>query len=186
MKTMIPLHIISERILLSPFKEDDADKFYAYRSLPEVCKYQGWHPKSVNEINDFISRQMELKVNQPGSWYQFAIRLNQNRENLIGDCGIHFPEKDNFQVEIGVTLAPKYQGFGFAREAVCALLDYIFNTLNKHRVFASIDPENSASIRMLRRLGFRKEAHFVKSLLIDDKWVDDVIYAMLREEWNDR
>ena len=55
--------------------------------------------------------------------------------------------------------------------------------LKKHRITASIDPRNTSSIRLIERLGFRKEAHFKQSLFFHGEWVDDLIYAMLAEEW---
>ena len=63
------------------------------------------------------------------------------------------------------------------------MVDFLFGTLNKHRVIASIDPRNSASIRLIERLGFRKEAHLKKSYYLHEEWVDDIIYAKLKTEW---
>ena len=80
----------------------------------------------------------------------------------------------------------KYQGwFPDSVEEVrdYGIVDFLFGTLNKHRVIASIDPRNSASIRLIERLGFRKEAHFKKSYYLHEEWVDDIIYAKLKTEW---
>ena len=63
------------------------------------------------------------------------------------------------------------------------MTDYLFRNLNKHRIITSIDPENKSSVRLIERIGFRKEAHFIKSLWLNGKWVDDLIYALLNEEW---
>ncbi len=64
------------------------------------------------------------------------------------------------------------------------MINYLFNDLNKQRITCSIDPLNQASIKMVERLGFRKEAHFKQSILIDGEWYDDMVYAILKEEWN--
>ncbi len=56
-------------------------------------------------------------------------------------------------------------------------------SINKHRIIASIDPINIASIKLIERLGFRKEAHFIESLFFHGQWVDDLIYALLEKEW---
>lgn len=82
---------------------------------------------------------------------------------------------DGFQCELGCTLSKEHQGKGFATEAMKNTIDYLFNSLNKHRITASIDPRNIESIRLVERLSFRKEAHFKQSLLIDGKWVDDIM-----------
>ncbi len=83
-----------------------------------------------------------------------------------------------------MTLAPEFQRQGYAGEAFRALLSYLFGTLGKHRVFGSVDPANTASIALLRRVGMRQEAHLVKSLWFRETWVDDVIFALLEEEWD--
>ena len=101
---------------------------------------------------------------------------------LIGDIGIHFLE-DDAQAEIGYTISPDYQGQGYGTEAVSAVISYLFTGLRKHRIIASVDPRNTRSVKLLDRLGMRREAHFVKSIVIDGKWCDDCVYAVLREEW---
>ena len=74
-------------------------------------------------------------------------------------------------------------GKGYATEALRAMVDYLFANLGKHRIVASVDPRNTPSIRLIERLGFRKEAHFKESYYLRGEWVDDIIYAMLRTEW---
>lgn len=178
MKTFTP--ITTDRLLLRKLEITDSEEFFTYRSLPEVCEYQSFMPRNISEAGGFI-RKIPVEANIPNTWFQLAI-VNKNEDRLIGDIGIHFLE-DNAQVEIGYTLAPSYQGKGYAIEALKAVLNYVFSNLKKHRITASVDPNNSKSIRLLERLGMRKEAHFIKSYRMGDMWVDDCIYAMLKEEW---
>lgn len=96
---------------------------------------------------------------------------------------MHFLDDEKYQVEIGFTLDKNEQGKGFASEAVKETINFLFNDLNKRRIIASIDPRNGKSIALVERLGFRKEAHFKESLLINGEWVDDVVYAVLKDEW---
>lgn len=101
----------------------------------------------------------------------------------MGDCGIHFLEEEADQVEIGITLDSKHQGHGYATQALILLFNYIFIDLKKHRIVASVAPENLPSIELLERMRMRKEAHFIESVKIGKKWVDDVVYAILAREW---
>jgi RimJ/RimL family protein N-acetyltransferase len=94
---------------------------------------------------------------------------------------VHFLQ-DGHQVEIGFALAPSSQGRGFAAEAVVAVLDLLFGQLGKHRVFASADPRNRSSLRLLQRVGMRQEAHFRESVLFKGTWADDTVFAVLRSE----
>lgn len=172
--------IITERLLIRTLGEKDTEVFFGYRSHPQVGRYQGWHPVSINEIEVFIAKNLEIVPNTSGTWLQMAICLRDDQ--LIGDIGIHFLD-DPAQVEIGYTLSPAFQGRGYANEAVKAVMDYLFTDLHKHRISASVDPENIRSIRLLEKLGMRKEAHFIQSYWMHDAWCDDCIYAILDEEW---
>jgi RimJ/RimL family protein N-acetyltransferase len=100
---------------------------------------------------------------------------------MIGDLGLHFVGGD--QAEIGYTLSPQHQGHGYAFEAVTAALEYLFTTLEKHRVIARVDPENRRSVRLLERIGMRREAHHISAYPTEDGWSDECVYAMLRQEW---
>jgi RimJ/RimL family protein N-acetyltransferase len=118
-----------------------------------------------------------------GICFQFAIILT-NENKLIGDMGIIFTNHDNRQAEIGCMLHKDYKGQGYATEALKGMVGFLFGTLNKHRITASVDPRNTASIRLIERLGFRKEAHFKESYYLREEWVDDLIYAKLKTEWD--
>lgn len=149
----------------------------------ETHRYLSFVPENLSSVAGFISNAAP-EINIPGTWFQFVIILKDTHQ-LIGDIGIHFlkTEPQNKQVEIGYTICRSQKGNGFATEALVELINYLFNTLNKHRISASVDPKNNPSIQLIERLGFRKEAHFKKSLYFKGEWVDDVIYAMLAEEW---
>ena len=130
------------------------------------------------DAEDIFSYRSDFAENQ----FQVAIVLvDENR--LIGDMGISFTNHNNMQTEIGCTLHKDYQKKGYATEALKAMVDYLFGTLDKHRIIASVDPRNTASIRLIERLGFRKEAHFKESYYLRGNWVDDMIYAKLKTEW---
>ena len=109
--------------------------------------------------------------------------LEKETQKLIGDLGIHFFDKENKQAEIGITLNKAFQNKGYATESIKKVIEYLFKDLKKHRIITSIDPDNINSIRLVERIGFRKEGYFVKSLFIHGKWVDDLIYAMIDKDW---
>lgn len=172
------LTLPTERLLLRPLTLKDTEAVYRYRALPEVCRFQSFQPRSLAEVEAFL-RESERAADEPGGWRQLAICLRGGE--LIGDIGLH--TLDEWQLELGYTLAPAQQGKGYATEAIAALLQEAFAVWQKHRVIASVDPENRASIRLLERLCFRKEAHFRKSYRQNGAWFDDCVYALLREDW---
>ena len=172
----------TERLVLSRLEPPDAEAMFAYRSLPEIFRYQNWRPVSVDEILTFIRGLAGDEPLAPGRWFQFGIRLRAEG-TLVGDCGVKVGTDDDRQAEMGVTIAPEHQGKGYATEAQWAVLEYLFGRLGKHRVYASADPRNTASIALMKRLGMRQEAHHVESYWMDGAWADDVIYAILEREW---
>lgn len=177
--------ISTQRLKLSQLVAGDAPAVYEYRSDPEVCRYQSFEPGSLADVGDFIRGLQENEFDTAGTWFQFAIRLNDSGV-LIGDIGVHFMADDPRQVEIGFTIAPTYQGQGFGTEVVTGLLRYLLVTVRKHRAFASVDPRNGPSVALLKRVGMREEAHFRKSLWFKGAWVDDMVFGILRSEWKNR
>ena len=175
----------TDRLLLSPLRSTDAPTLYRYRSTPEVSRFQGWSPASLEEVERFIERQREAEFDQPQSWFQLGIR-QRDSEELVGDLGVHFLEAGSQQVELGVTVDPRHQRLGIAREAITRLLDYLFLELEKHRVIASVDPQNAPIRALLQRVGFREEGLFIESERIQGKWVDDLRFGLLRREWSSR
>ena len=171
----------TERLILRPVEEKDAKAIFNYRSDSTTNQYQGWIPKSLDDVHKFINK-VSPKIDIVDTWFQFVIIKNDSNE-IIGDVGIHFLDTDNKQAEIGCTLDKTYQGKGYATEALKETLDYLFNKLNKRRIIGSIDPRNIKSTGLVERLGFRKEAHFKESILINGEWIDDLVYAILKDEW---
>ncbi|MBP8640838.1 MAG: GNAT family N-acetyltransferase [Oscillospiraceae bacterium] len=170
----------TDRLLVRILKTRDRDAFFIYRTLPEIYQYQAWKPSSISVIDSFILKNTSICPNTPNTWLQLAVCLKDGK--LIGDIGLHFME-DTSQVEIGSTLSPEFQGKGYAYEAAYAVISYLFTSLSKHRVIASVDPNNLKSIKLLTKLGFRKEAHFIKSFNMDGKWYDEYVFAVLESEW---
>ena len=177
------------RLLLRSFKDMDLLPFLQYRNDPRVYKYQGWKtPYLLEDATAFIANVKKLTPGIKGEWYQPAIeRCEAPEENnkIIGDVAFHIPNSNPRMAYIGYTLAHDAWGQGFAREAVQKLLDYLFKVLDLHRVVADCDVENAPSIRLLERLGFRREAHYIDSFWLDKKnaWGSEYLYALLQREW---
>jgi RimJ/RimL family protein N-acetyltransferase len=177
-----PLELISPRLRLRRLGADDAAAICAYRSLPEVARFQSWESFGSEDAARLIAAQEGAPPNTPGTWLQLALTTLESGE-IVGDCGIHFLADDDRQVELGVTLAPAHQGRGLAAEAVGRVLRYVFEPLGKHRARAVTDAENLPAARLFRRLGFRQEAHFVEHVRFKGAWGSEFLFALLRREW---
>jgi len=174
----------TERLLLRPFQEADLPAFVAYRSDPEVARYQSWTPPySLARARQFLAEIEQTPIGKPGAWYQFALE-RQSQPGLIGDCAFQVWADDDQQAEIGFTFSRLYQKQGYATEAVQGLLDYLFGSLHLHRVTATCDVENVASYRLLERVGMRREAHRLENIWFKGAWGSEYDYALLQREWN--
>jgi RimJ/RimL family protein N-acetyltransferase len=180
---MMAFYQETSRLILRSFEDRDAQPFAAYRSDPEVARYQGWEaPYSLEQAEEFVS---EMKTRSPGvlgEWFQIAITRKEDGA-LIGDCVFKRLTDEPRVAEIGYTLARPFQHRGYASEAIHALLDTIFGAYSLHRVLANCDPQNTSSIQLLQKLGFRHEGCFIESMWLKGAWVDEDWYAILEREW---
>jgi len=178
-----PLH--SERLLLRKLESGDVAALCGYRSEEAVARYQGWDSFGPDDAERLIAEQRGREPGIPGTWLQLAI-IEKATGDMAGDCGLHCRQDDPQQMEIGITVAPSHQKRGYAAEAVGCLLEFVFGTLDIHRVEATTDAENLPCISLFRRLGFRQEAHFVEHLWFKGNWGSEIVFAMLQREWEGR
>ena len=174
--------LFTPRLIIRRLVPADAEALYAYRSDPGVVRFQTWAPTTVQEVRAFIERLRTLEPLIPGEWFQIGIALRATGE-LVGDFGLQARADEPRLVEVGITLAPRFHHQGLASEALGALLEFLFTRTETHRVHCSVDPLNHPCMRLLEKVGMRREAHLIESLWLKGAWVDDVIYAMLRREW---
>ena len=168
-------------MVLRTVRDGDAPAIYAYRSRADVGKYQTRY-RRLAEARRLIKRVRGIELNTPDTWHQLAV-LEKSGGALIGDLGMHFTGRENRQAEIAYTIAPACQGKGYATEAVLGMMGLLFGKLRKHRLVATADPRNKSSIALMERVGMRREGYFKKSFWTGREWTDDVLYALLKEEW---
>jgi RimJ/RimL family protein N-acetyltransferase len=171
--------ITTERLEIRYFRPEDAEPFSGYRSVPEIARFQSWTaPFSLAEAEHTVARFAAGDPLEPG-WFQYAIALDGR---LIGDIGLN--TFDNLmQADIGYTLAPQYHGKGYATEAVGGLLEHLFTERDLHRVSAEVDARNTASARLLERLGFQQEGFRPQNTWFKGEWTDDLLFGLLQSNW---
>ncbi|WP_076537424.1 GNAT family N-acetyltransferase [Shewanella sp. UCD-KL21] len=171
--------IVTTRLTIRAFQIDDLAAFAAYRADPVIAQYQSWDDYQLEDAKALFNSMDYALFGAAGNWFQLAIV--DKIQQLVGDVAVHFV--DDMQMELGFTIARQYQQQGFATEAVAAVIDYLFVSLNKHRITAITDAENLASMALLERLGFRKEAHYLKNIFFKGKWSDECGFALLQQEY---
>jgi aminoglycoside 6'-N-acetyltransferase len=170
------------RLRLRRFRAGDLQAFTTYRQDPEIARFQSWENYTAAQAKVFLKKQRKLRPGSPGNWVQFAIELKASKA-LIGDCALKVEGREHPQGELGFTLARPAQRKGYGVEAVTALLDFAFADLHLHRITASTDCRNLAAGKLLERLGFHREGHFLRSGFFKGEWCDEYLHAMLASEW---
>ncbi len=85
-------------------------------------------------------------------------------------------------MEVGWVIHPAFGGKGYATQAASAILGTAFGSLGAHRVFARVDTQNHASVRLCAQLGMRREAYLVENDRNGNRWGSEYIYAILQQE----
>ncbi|MBG0564485.1 GNAT family N-acetyltransferase [Actinoplanes aureus] len=142
--------------------------------LPEACRYQAWGPNTPEQTRDFVREAARPSRTR----FVFAV-LDGDEVAGIGELNLRGPH----QAEIGYGIHPDRWGRGLATAAARRLVDLAFAEHARHRVFATCDPRNVASARVLRKLGLRHEGRMRETELIRDGWRDSDLYAVLSHEW---
>jgi RimJ/RimL family protein N-acetyltransferase len=176
----------TERLLLRPFAAGDLDALLAIQSRDDVTRYLYWDPRTAAEVREVLDRKVRsTAIVAEGDNLSLAAVLRESGQ-LIGDCSLRWVSAEHRQAEIGFIFHPDHHGRGYATEAAAALLALAFENLRVHRVIGRLEARNTASARVLERLGMRKEAHLVENEHVKGEWQSEIVYAQLEREWASR
>jgi len=128
----------------------DLAAFQAYRTDPEVGRWQGWTPLTDEDALAFLNEMAAIPWFQPGQWTQLGI-ADDTTDELLGDIGVHL-SADGRKAEFGFSLARAAQGRGIASAAVKAAIALVFEQTEAERIHAQTDARNTACLRLLGRL----------------------------------
>ncbi|MBN1683153.1 GNAT family N-acetyltransferase [Candidatus Bathyarchaeota archaeon] len=175
-------HILltSSRLTLREFTLNDYEDVYSYASDPEVVKYIPWNIYTLDDARKSINRKIAGQRKKPRDTYELAALLKED-EKLIGECYLSLT--DLMEADLGFCIHRDYWGRGIATEITGILLKFGFRELNLHRIIATCDPRNQASINILEKNGFRREGYFKEHKLMRGNWRDSLFYAILDKEW---
>lgn len=174
-------NIYTERLVIRKFNKGDGPGLYQYLSDPQVVFYEPYEVFTPEEA----AVEAEKRAENP-AFYAVALKNGQ----LIGN--LYLGQEAFNACELGYVFNRNYWGHGYAREAAFAILEYAFNILGTHRVFSMCNPDNERSWRLMEGLGMRREGRLIKNVYFkkdsngEPVWQDTFIYAVLKNEWQDR
>jgi RimJ/RimL family protein N-acetyltransferase len=175
--------IVTDRLRLRPLTTGDVDALLAYRGRADVCRYLPFQPMTreivLGRLGTDLSR---TAITQEGQALTLGAELADGGR-LIGDLVLFFRSREHAGGELGYVFHPDVAGQGYATEAARAMLDLAFGPFGLHRVVARLDARNDSSAKLAARLGMRQEAHFVRNEIFKGEWSDELVYAVLADEW---
>lgn len=177
---MEPIH--TGRLIIRHFSETDMPDLLAYQTHPETRKYETIEPKTEEQAAQFLARQADPETWAGAGWLAFAV-YHPGDGKVVGEVGVLVEKEPKSEGNIGWMLHPDYHGQGYATEAAEVLVRYAFRERHLHRLTSGCDTRNTASWRLMERLGMRREGHFRHSRQTRGEWQDEYLYALLRDEW---
>ena len=153
----VPLSIETHRLRLRELRPTDFDSVHEYANDPDVIRFMPWGPNTEADTTDFLRRAVGHTYADPRLGYELGITLRDTGE-VVGAIGLHRTAESEDEAMLGYCLARAAWGKGYATEAARAMLDYGFGTLGLTSVWAGCDVENTASIRVLAKLGMSQQS----------------------------
>jgi ribosomal-protein-alanine N-acetyltransferase len=168
----------TDRLILKEITGHDAQVLFDMRSHPELMKYiDRPKPKSLDEINELIEKMYQMKIKGEGiSW---GIYRKDNPDLKIGNIGLFRIIAEHYRAEIGYMLQANEHQKGIMFEAMQAVIKFGFEKIHLHSIEANINPENTASRKLLEKAGFVREAYFRENYFFDGKFIDSEIYSLI-------
>lgn len=168
------MNLQTTRLIIRPSIIEDASEIHSFLSDSDTMKFFVEGTYSLEKIQEFLYKNKEQTDH-----YSLVLK---DTNQVIGKISFHkwFMHRT---YEIGWIMNPKYTNQGYMSEAVEAVLEYGFDSLNIHRIVAQCQPENNPSKRLCDRF-MRFEGHNKKCIHVkDDIWWDELFYAVLKGEY---
>ena len=175
--------IETSRLRLRPFTRGDVDAVHSYRQREDVTRYLFDEAMSRESVAEAVQGRIgQTQWTAEGDKIFLAAERKEDFA-LIGEVSLILRSAEARQAELGYIFNPDYHGRGYATEASRGMLALGFDEAGVHRIYARCDARNDASRRVMERLGMRQEAHFREHTLTKGRWDEDLIYAILEDEW---
>jgi ribosomal-protein-alanine N-acetyltransferase len=185
-----PLQLFGKRVTLQPLKESDFDEWHEVRTrcsswlLPWEPRPKGAPVPSEDRLTFTHRCQIRERERHLGTGYGFGIFIG---DRFGGEVTLSSIQRGPYQCgSVGYWIDESLAGRAYVPESVVVMLSFAFKAISLHRVEISIIPRNTASRRVVEKLGIRQEGVAERFLEIDGVWEDHARYAITSEEWSVR
>ena len=174
----------TERLIVRAYTDQDFDFLHDLYSRPDVVRYLYDEVHDRERSRRMLARKMANAALRAEGDHLTPLLVRADTGEPVGDAMLAWTSEEHGGGEIGYIIHPDHAGNGYATEAGRLMLRLGFERLKLHRIVGRLDGRNGGSARVLERLGMRREAHFVANEFVKGEWADEVVYAMLAEEWH--
>jgi ribosomal-protein-alanine N-acetyltransferase len=171
----------TDRLVLRRLEADDLEAVFEYASDPKVAQYTSWPAHAtIDDSSDFLNYVLERYAKgEVAPWG--VVREGK----VVGTCGFLDWYVHSSRAEIGYALSSKYWGQGLMTEAVGKVIGFGFRTMALNRIQGRCEVENIASIRVMEKAGMRREGVLRQHEYSEGRYLDIVMYSILRREWSE-
>ncbi len=171
--------LTTERLLLRRIEPADAKELFILRSDERMMKYLDRpRAQTINDAEKLIQLYEDLRIKNEGINWGITLKGDSR---LLGTICFWKLQLENDRSEIGYMLHADFHQMGIMQEAMSIVLNYGFTELKLHSVEANVNPENTASIKLLEKNNFVREAYFKENYFYDGKFLDSAIYSLLNK-----
>lgn len=162
----------------------DFDDVWGYLRLPEVSRHMLGRVRDREHAKVSVKQMVsETTLEEDGDCLTLAVTL-PDADKVIGQVELVWLSVEHQQGEIGYIFHPDHHGKGYATEAAAEMLRLGFVELGLHRIIGRCSARNAASAKLMARLGMRQEAHLIDCRKVNGEWREELVFAMLRREWD--
>ncbi|MGI9604079.1 MAG: GNAT family N-acetyltransferase [Acidimicrobiales bacterium] len=180
---MYPVVIEGERVWLREFDRGDAHAVQQWTGDDDVVRFVPLDRTDDQSVVSYLAGLIAESGAAEREGYTLAI-VERSSGEVVGAVALTIDSRRHRRGEVGYLLRRDRWGHGLASEAARLVVDFGFSDLGLHRVWAVCDPVNEASIRVLTKLGMRREGLLRDDLLIDGRWRDSELFAVLAGDWS--
>lgn len=174
--------MVRHAVTLSRIRLADWRAVHSWASLAEVCRFQSWGPNTEEQTRAFVATAVAAWSHTPRQRFAYAARAGGE---VVGMGELHVRSRRQRQGEITYAVHPAVWGQGVGTAIGSRLLARGFEDLGLHRLYATCDPRNRGSARVLAKLGMRWEGRHRHTALIRDGWRDSDVFGVLEDEWRE-
>jgi RimJ/RimL family protein N-acetyltransferase len=175
--------ITTSRLTLRTYEPGDLAFLHSMFGREDVCRYLPWPPMDLDQARAKLDQRVDQTHLDADGDPLVLVAEDSDTRRPVGEFMLRLKSVESRQGEVGWSLHPDAQGRGYATEGARETLRLGFDELGLHRIVAGCDPRNTGSMRVMDRLGMRREAEFVDYEFLKGEWVGELVYAMLESEW---